>query len=119
MFEQIRKYAAILTLIFMSTFAVAMGLDEYGDMHRLLQDMVVESCMEIEVEDYEWDEANEFCGVGRLSAVYTNSSLYTLYLLSDGKYINHVSLLSDEHKRGLVRRYAPRKALSSHNCIPT
>lgn len=102
----------------MSAFAVALVLDEYGDWQRVAQDLLVESCMEMEAEDYEWDEADEFSGVASTSVRMLQGASFVM-LLSSCNRLNTSSLLSDEHKRGLVRRYVPSQASHSYNYART
>ena len=117
--QWIRTYAPMLVLILMSAFVVALCMDEYVDQKRAAQDMLIEVCPEIEADDYEWDEADEFSGTH--GDVQSDDVRCTkeLCLLTSRIRLNTTSLISDEHKLGLVRRYAPRKAWQSYNYILT
>lgn len=114
--QLIRTYAPMVVLILMSAFVVALCMDEYVDQKRAAQDILIEVCAEVEADDYEWDEADEFSGT--YNNVQGNDvRCANIVLASDIQRLNATSLISDEHKLGLVRRYAPRKALQSYNYI--
>jgi hypothetical protein len=114
----IRTYAPIVVLILMSAFVMALCMDEYVDQKRAAQDMLIEVCAEIEADDYEWDEADEFIGIGRTNLTLTLSPREgEMSLLMSRIHSN--AYQTEEQKRGLVRRYAPRKALQSYNYILT
>lgn len=117
--QLIRTYAPILVLILMSTFVVVLCMDEYVDQRRAAQDMLIETCMEIDADDYEWDEADEFSGADCQTQKDIVLKANVLSLLTQTQGLNANSLTSDEHKLSLVRRYAPRKALQSYNYILT
>lgn len=117
--QLIRTYAPMWVLILMSAFVVALCMDEYVDQKRAAQDMLIEMCAEIEADDYEWDEADEFSGTHTNVQSDDVQCTKELCLLTSLTRLNTTSLISDEHKLGLVRRYAPRKALQSYNYIRT
>jgi hypothetical protein len=102
----------------MSAFTVAICLDEYTDHKRAAQDMLIEMCAEMEADDYEWDEADEFVGIGRKACfqpIHDRNGLLCL----QRNHVHSAAYLSEDQKRGLVRRYAPRKALLSYNYVLT
>ena len=114
-FQIIRQYTPVILIMMMSVFVVSLAIDEYDDSRRIAEDLRIEGCVELETEDYEWDEG-------------LTPSL-TPVIISKGEERNYMSLLtdyqlsapyiSDKQKLGLVRRYAPRKALARHNCVLT
>lgn len=116
--QLIRTYAPMLVLILMSAFVIALCMDEYVDQKRAAQDMLIEVCAEVEADDYEWDEADEFSGT-HYNAQSDDVQCTKELLLADNQRLNTTSLISEEHKLGMVRRYAPRKALQSYNYILT
>ena len=72
-FQIIRKYAPMMLVVMMSLFAMALAMDEYNDSRRIAEDLRIESCVELETEDYEWDESdmsNQPAYTGSLSAMY-------------------------------------------------
>ena len=111
----IRKYAPMVLVVLMSMFVVSLAIDEYDDSRRIAEDLRIEGCVELETEDYEWDEG-------------LTPSL-TPVIISKGEERNYMSLLtdyqlsapyiSDKQKLGLVRRYAPRKAFVGYNYART
>ena len=56
MFQIIRKYALVMLIFMMSLFSVALVMAKYNDSQRFSQDLRIENCVELEKEDYEWDE---------------------------------------------------------------
>ena len=114
-FQIIRQYTPVILIMMMSMFVVALAIDEYNDSRRIAEDLRVEGCVELETEDYEWDEG-------------LTPSL-TPVIISKGEEQNYMSLLtdyqlsapyiSDKQKLGLVRRYAPRKAFVGYNYART
>ena len=115
MFQFIRLYAPMMLILLMSLFVAALAIDEYNDSRRMTEDLRIESCVELETEDYEWDEGL--------------TQNITPALISKGEERNYMSLLtdyqlsapyiSDKQKLGLVRRYAPRKAFVGYNYART
>ena len=111
----IRKYASMVLVVLMSLFVVALVMDEYNDNRRITEDLRIENTMELETEDYEWDEGL--------------TPNLTPVIISKGEERNYMSLLtdyqlsapyiSDKQKLGLVRRYAPRKAFVGYNYART
>ena len=114
-FQFIRLYAPMMLILLMSLFVAALAIDEYNDSRRMTEDLRIESCVELETEDYEWDEGL--------------TQNITPALISKGEERNYMSLLtdyqlsapyiSDKQKLGLVRRYAPRKAFVGYNYART
>ncbi len=111
-----RKYASAIILTLLSVFVVALTIDEWNDRQNILQDIRIEACMELETEDYEWDEANEFNTVDQIPRGIENKK-YNCIILCLADMFNNVSLLSDAHKLGLVRRYAPNNNCLKYNYI--
>ena len=111
----IRKYAPMVLVVLMSLFVVALVMDEYNDNRRITEDLRIENTMELETEDYEWDEGL--------------TPNLTPVIISKGEGRNYMSLLtdyqlsapyiSDKQKLGLVRRYAPRKAFVGYHYART
>ena len=56
MFQIIRKYALVMLIFMMSLFSVALVMAKYNDSQRFSQNLRMENCVELEMEDYEWDE---------------------------------------------------------------
>ncbi len=111
-FQIIRKYAPMILILLMSLFAMALAMDEYSDSRRIAEDLRIESCVELEMEDYEWDESNmsnQPIYAGSLSAMYISLPF------TEGQGISNSHFISDKQRLGLVRRYAPRKALACYN----
>lgn len=119
MIQLIRTYASVVVLTLMSLFAVCLIADEWGDMQRAWEDMQVEALAEIEVEDFEWDEdgMDNWDGKDNFSPVVSQGEgeMCVVCLLNEHK----TALQSDEQKRGLVRRYAPRKGIVRANYVLT
>ena len=114
-----RQYVSVIVLTVMSLFAVCLIADEWGDMQRAWEDMQIEAMAEIEVEDFEWDEDGADNGDG-LSHQGISMPEQTVaqcgFILPE---TSSAALQSDEQKRGLVRRYAPRKGIVRANYILT
>ncbi len=96
----------------MSMFVVAMALDTYTDRQRGAEDILMESGVELETEDYEWDELDEDNGIYR-TALTSYAPIYCQLPTHNDKFTT--IRISDKQRLGLVRRYAPRKALVCHN----
>ena len=105
----------MVLVVLMSLFVVALVMDEYNDNRRITEDLRIENTMELETEDYEWDEGL--------------TPNLTPVIISKGEGRNYMSLLtdyqlsapyiSDKQKLGLVRRYAPRKAFVGYHYART
>ncbi|MCR5049649.1 MAG: hypothetical protein K6A36_01035 [Paludibacteraceae bacterium] len=106
-FQFIRKYAPLVLFILMSLSAVAIVIDEYNDYCRFSQDMRIESCVELEAEDYEWDEFDD----GEICRPFIPQFAPINYQLLMVSRPFSTAFISDKQRLGLVRRYAPRKAL--------
>ena len=99
----------------MSMFVVSLAIEEYNDSRRIAEDLRTEGCVELETEDYEWDE-------GLTPGL-------TPFVISKGEERNYMSLLTDyqlsapyisnKQKLGLVRRHAPRKAFVGYRYART
>lgn len=114
----VRKYAYVIVLVLMSAFAACLVADEWSDMRHAWQDIQIEATAEIEVEDFEWDESDISCQPGR-----TCISRQTMMCISlpfrEGSGLGSSPFTSDKQRLGLVRRYAPRKAILRHNYART
>jgi len=103
----------MILIVLMGVFFASLALDEYSDVRHAIQDSSIEACLELETEDYEWDEGQvqhltqtPFQGEGASP------------LLENGREAlgtGSIPFISDKQKLGLVRRYAPRKGIASHN----
>jgi hypothetical protein len=116
MFRIIRQYAPMLLVVMMSLFVMSLVMDEYSDSRRIAEDLHIESCMELETEDYEWDEldlSSQPVYAGGLSVMYISLPF------TEGQGISNSPFISDKQRLGLVRRYAPRKAILRHNYART
>ena len=108
----VRKYAYVIVLVLMSAFAACLVADEWSDMRHAWQDLQIEATAEIEVEDFEWDESDISC---QPSAISRQFVMYISLPFREGLGIGSSAFLSDKQRLGLVRRYAPRKAILRHN----
>ncbi len=115
---RIEKYAAILILLLMSVFAVCLIADELGDVRRAVADLRVEACVEIETEDFEWDEEDEIQNLKNLSPV-SPKGRSSLSLGEGWGEVLERGFISDDQRLGLVRRYAPRKGIAGYNYVLT
>ena len=116
MFHIIRQYAPMLLILIMSLFVMALAMDEYNDGRRVAEDLCIESCVELETEDYEWDEldlSSQPVYAGGLSVMYISLPF------TEGQGLGSAPFISDKQRLGLVRRYAPRKAFACYNCVLT
>ncbi len=112
----VRKYAYVIVLVLMSAFAACLIADEWSDMRHAWQDLRIEATAEIEVEDFEWDESDISC---QLSTISRQFVMYISLPLGEGMGIGSSAFISDKQRLGLVRRYAPRKAILRHNYART
>ena len=115
MFRIIRQYAPMLLVVMMSLFVMSLVMDEYSDSRRIAEDLHIESCMELETEDYEWDEldlSSQPVYAGGLSVMYISLPF------REGQGLGSAPYLSDKQRLGLVRRYAPRKAFVCYHYAP-
>ena len=115
MFRIIRQYAPMLLVVMMSLFAMSLVMDEYSDSRRIAEDLRIESCMELETEDYEWDEldlSSQPIYAGGLSVMYISLPF------REGQGLGSAPYISDKQRLGLVRRYAPRKAFVCYHYAP-
>lgn len=119
MFEKCRKYASVMLVVMMSLFAVALAFDEYGDDLRAMADLQTETCVELQSVDMEWDEDGTDNGDGQLCM---NSALCVandLTAAGQSRHEHSAALQSDKQRRGLVRRYAPRKNIGANYILLT
>ena len=106
-----------MLIVLMSAFAVVLALDEYNDYHRMIEDLRMESCVELETANYEWDESGNDNGVAE---TYAPSLKSLLPPLASAQRTNIATpYISDKQKLGLVRRYAPRKDAAASNYMLT
>ena len=107
-----------MLVVMMSLFAMALAMDEYNDNCRIAEDLRIESCVELEAEDYEWDESDISCQPGR-TCISRQPIMCISLPFKRGKEIAPSPRISDKQRLGLVRRYAPRKALACYNYAQT
>ena len=113
----VRKYAYVIVLVLMSAFAACLIADEWSDMRHAWQDLQIEATAEIEVEDFEWDEfSGDNCNPVTSILTPTLSQREGDFPL-EGK--RERGFISDKQRIGLMRRYAPRKAILRHNYART
>ena len=112
----VRKYAYVIVLVLMSVFAACLIADEWSDMRHAWQDLQIEATAEIEVEDFEWNESDISC---QLSTISRQFLMYISLPFWEGMGIGSSAFISDKQRLGLVRRYAPRKAILRHNYART
>ena len=112
----VRKYAYVIVLVLMSAFAACLIADEWSDMRHAWQDLQIEATAEIEVEDFEWDESDISCLPTTISRQFV---MYISLPIWEGMGIGSSAFISDKQRLGLVRRYAPRKAILRHNYART
>lgn len=116
MIQFVWKYAYVIVLVLMSAFAACLIADEWSDMRHAWQDLQIEATAEIEVEDFEWDESDISC---QPSAISHKFVMYISLPFREGLGIGSSAFVSDKQRLGLVRRYAPRKAILRHNYART
>jgi hypothetical protein len=114
----VRKYAYVIVLVLMSAFAACLVADEWSDMRHAWQDLQIEATAEIEVEDFEWDESDISCQPGR-TCISRQTMMCIPLPFREGLGLVSSPFTSNKQRLGLVRRYAPRKALLSDNCTLT
>jgi hypothetical protein len=102
----------MMLVVMMSLFAMALAMDEYNDSRRIAEDLRIESRVELEAEDYEWDESDISC---QPSAISRQPIMCISLPFREGMGIGSSAFISDKQRLGLVRRYAPRKALACYN----
>ena len=102
-------------LVLMGLFSVSLALDEYSDLKHAIQDCRIEACIELETEDFEWDEMQAQSVTQCLTM--RDDEWACQVLVTDNQ--PSAPYISDKQKIGLVRRYAPRKALVCYNCALT
>ena len=112
----IRKYAPMILIVMMSLFVVALAIAEYTDSRRIAEDLKIETCVELETEDYEWDEFDDDSGICNIAISQYAPIHRPLCTISNPLPSPRIS---DKQRLGLVRRYAPRKALTGNNYVLT
>ena len=118
MIQFVRKYAYVIVLVLMSAFAACLIADEWSDMQHAWQDLQIEATAEIEVEDFEWDESDISCQPGR-TCISRQFVMYISLPFREGLGLGSSPFTSNKQRLGLVRRYAPRKAILRHNYART
>ena len=103
-----------MLVVMMSLFAMALAMDEYNDSRRIAEDLRIESCVELEAEDYEWDESDISCQPGR-TCISRQPIMCISLPFREGMGIGSSAFISDKQRLGLVRRYAPQESIASHN----
>ena len=105
-----------MLVVLMGLFFISLVLDEYSDVRHAMQDNRIEACIELEAEDYEWDEGQ----IQNLTQFFTPHPAplprrrgFSLSGRQERGFI------SDKQRLGLVRRYALRKAILHHNYART
>ena len=115
MYDHFRYIVGVLVLFLMSMFVVALVADDWSDTRHSLTEVCEEVLEEWTEEESEWDDEDVlFVGGQNIGIVpLCEISLMNLHVSP----VVSVAHQSDEQKRGLVRLYAPRKALYSYNYI--
>ena len=108
MFQAIRRYCSILTLILMSVVCVSIVVDEYGDPQQLVKQTAATSGMEVIADDFDCDEDEED-GMVSVSFVEDHSTPLPAPILKGQKSAK--SRCSKALLRGQTRRYSPRNNL--------
>ena len=116
MIQFVRKYAYMLVLVLMSAFAACLIADEWSDMRHAWQDLQIEATADIEVEDFEWDETDIIC---QPSTISRQTMMCISIPFREGLGLGSSPFTSGKQRLGLVRRYAPRKAIFRHNYART
>ena len=114
-----RQYASMLLIAMMSLFFVCLVVDEWRDIQHAWEDLQIEAMAEIEVEDFEWDEDGRDNSDGQVHLSPALSQGEGERIIESKVYVRSNALQSKKQLIGLVRRYAPRKALISANYILT
>ena len=109
----VKRIVPVLTVLFF----VVLAVDEWQDAARAMQDMTIETCAEVEPYDFEWDEG-QVQHLTDLSPV-SPKGRSSLSLGEGWGEVSRTLFISDKQRLGLVRRYAPRKAILCHNYART
>lgn len=109
MFDHLGKYAKLLIPILLGLFFVTFIIDEYADEPQKTKCVFAESFMETDADETECED-DDFAE----EATFEHYSLIPKGI--DCIFIDAMQLSSskqsDEQFRGLVRRYAPRSAMT-------
>ena len=108
MFEAIRRYCSILTLILMSVVCVSIVVDEYGDPQQLVKQTAATSGMEVIADDFDCDEEEED---GMVSVLFAEDHSTPLPAPVIKVQKSAKSRCSKALLRGQTRRYSPRNNL--------
>ncbi len=115
MFEAIRKYCSVVTLILMSLVLVCFVADEYGDAQLLSNQTYASACMsvvddlDLDDDDDDDDDINLFC---------ENGTYEPIQLIDTQCQNTEKNKCSKALLRGQVRRYSPRNDLpNSYNYV--
>ena len=68
----------------MALFFAVLAADEYYDTMRALEDLRIESCMELEAYDFEWDDDDEPVGEEQHTPLATVAEMKTCAELIQG-----------------------------------
>ncbi len=119
----------------MGGLAGSLALDEYSDVQHSLLSHTMDACIELELEDYEWDETEKWASSLPLTAaqpllwllptptLVSRCIMHTCSeaLLAAAWTMGPQTLRTTSHRKrlGLVSRYAPRKGIASDNSTLT
>ncbi|MBR3565350.1 MAG: hypothetical protein IKN91_03345 [Paludibacteraceae bacterium] len=112
-----RTYCPAVLITLMSLFAVCLLVDKWNDIHIATEDMRIEACVEVETEDFEWDEEDEINCVVMTTTSFNTFFAYFQCQKADG--VLSVACTSNKQRLGLVRRYAPEGVILSCNTMHT
>ena len=110
MLSFIRHIAKVMTPVLMVLFFAILIADEYYDTLRAIDDLRIESCVELEAYDFEWDDDDVPDGIAEDTAFAGISIPETKAEYTSGTLCSSTKQ-SDKQLRGLVRRHAPRKGI--------
>lgn len=64
MLNFMRKYSTLLLVTLMGLFVLALTADAWHDVKVAKQDMVIETVVELEADDFDWDENDNLMVTG-------------------------------------------------------
>lgn len=115
MFEAIRKYGSVVTLILMSLALICFVADEYGDSQLLSNQTYASACMAV-VDDLDLDDDDDDEDDNYLFCEDRTSE--SMQLIDTQCQDTEKNKCSKAMLRGQVRRYSPRNGLpNSHNYV--
>ena len=116
MFGTFRNIASVILVVLMGICTIALVMNEYHSANLTGQELCMEDCLEPDADESEWDDENDmpYGAIG-------NVTLCPLYILHPDISVpaNSSARRSLKQMRGLVRRYAPRKAIFHAPFPPT